>query len=200
MTSNTILQPLPTKRQLTKATLVSIVIAGAILVTTVLPAEHGIDPTGIGRALGLLDMSNPAAAPAPVTSTVPSAPVAEGTGPVLRNDYVVQSTTPFRTGEYRLTLEPNKGAEVKTKMKKGDQFTFSWSAGGPRIEFDMHGEEVNAAKDAFTSYWQGELAGGAGTFTAPFEGSHGWYWHNTTFEPVTVVVQVSGFIGELYRP
>ena len=29
------------------------IIAGVLLVTIVLPAEYGLDPTGIGRALGL---------------------------------------------------------------------------------------------------------------------------------------------------
>ena len=41
----------PTTPQLVKATLAAAAIAGIILITTVLPAEHGIDPTGIGGAL-----------------------------------------------------------------------------------------------------------------------------------------------------
>ena len=47
---------LPSKAKLVKSTLLSIVIAGIILVTAVLPAEYGIDPTGIGSALGLTSM------------------------------------------------------------------------------------------------------------------------------------------------
>ena len=39
--------------QLLKATALALAVAGAILLTTVLPAEYGIDPTGIGKALGL---------------------------------------------------------------------------------------------------------------------------------------------------
>ena len=31
-------------------------IAAGLLITTVLPAEYGIDPTGVGRALGLARM------------------------------------------------------------------------------------------------------------------------------------------------
>lgn len=46
----------PTARQLVRSTLYAVVIAGALLVTCVLPAEYGIDPTGIGRRIGLTQM------------------------------------------------------------------------------------------------------------------------------------------------
>ena len=47
---------LPTSAQLVKSTIISVVAAGAILVTVVLPSEYAIDPTGIGSALGLKEM------------------------------------------------------------------------------------------------------------------------------------------------
>ena len=56
--SITINQPLPTTGRLLKSTLVAAAIAGALLVTAVLPAEYGIDPTGIGRALGLTALAD----------------------------------------------------------------------------------------------------------------------------------------------
>lgn len=204
MTSSTVLHPLPSRVQLIKATALAAAAAGLILVFAVLPAEYGIDPTGIGRKLGLLGMSAGAAAP-DATPVKPSPPAAAPAAPaslstLVRNEYVVQSHTPFRSEAMQVTLAPGKGAEIKARMRKGDQFTFSWSAGAGPVEFDMHGEETNAAKDAFTSYWKDDAANGAGTFTAPFDGSHGWYWHNHATAPVTVTVSVSGFYSELYRP
>ena len=47
---------LPTTRQLNRATLLAAAAAALILVTAVLPAEYGVDPTGIGGALGLTPM------------------------------------------------------------------------------------------------------------------------------------------------
>ena len=47
---------LPTTGKLLRSTALAALIAGGLLVTTVLPAEYGIDPTGIGRALGLTPM------------------------------------------------------------------------------------------------------------------------------------------------
>ncbi len=204
MTSSTVLNPLPTRSQLLKATAIAIIVAGLILITIVLPAELGFDPTGVGKRLGLLGMSaefeaEPNAA-APSTAPTPAPVIAPAKGGVMQNEYVIESRTPFRSGEMSVTLAPNKGAEIKVRMLKGDQFTFDWRTDGGAVEFDMHGEKVDAAKDEFTSYWMADAAAGAGSFTAPFEGSHGWYWYNAGTEAVTVTVTVSGFYSELYRP
>src|SRR5262245_28730879 len=47
---------LPTPKALLRSTVIAGVVAAVILVTIVLPAEYGIDPTGIGRPLGLTRM------------------------------------------------------------------------------------------------------------------------------------------------
>ncbi|RCS21305.1 hypothetical protein DUT91_25065, partial [Phyllobacterium salinisoli] len=47
---------LPSSAQLLRSTIIAMISAAAILVTVVLPAEYAIDPTGIGRALGLVEM------------------------------------------------------------------------------------------------------------------------------------------------
>ena len=49
---------LPTSAQLIKSTILAAVAAVAILVTVVLPSEYGIDPTGIGKAVGLAEMGD----------------------------------------------------------------------------------------------------------------------------------------------
>ena len=45
---------LPSSQQLRKSTLTGIGIAAVLLVTVVLPSEYNIDPTGMGRVLGLI--------------------------------------------------------------------------------------------------------------------------------------------------
>jgi hypothetical protein len=47
---------LPSSAQLLRSTLLAAAIAAGLLVTTILPAEYGIDPTGVGSALGLTQM------------------------------------------------------------------------------------------------------------------------------------------------
>lgn len=186
---------LPTLPQLAKATAVAAVAAAAILVTTVLPAEYGIDPTGIGGALGLTALS---AAGAGADEAAPAAPVA----PVAQEpaSIVTRSALPFRSDEMTLTLPPRKGAEIKAVMRKGEQLMFSWEVEGGAVVVDMHGEPPNAGNE-FTSYWKAPNQDSAhGTFVAPFDGTHGWYWGNRGPEPVTVRLRVSGFYADLRRP
>lgn len=47
---------LPSTGKLIRSTLIAAVVAAALLVTVVLPAEYAIDPTGAGRLLGLTEM------------------------------------------------------------------------------------------------------------------------------------------------
>ena len=56
---NTDLPPraeLPSTGKLLRSTLMAVVIAVALLISVVLPAEYAIDPTGAGRLLGLTEM------------------------------------------------------------------------------------------------------------------------------------------------
>ncbi|MES2885633.1 MAG: hypothetical protein V4709_12560 [Pseudomonadota bacterium] len=186
----------PSTPQLLKATALALAAAGAILLTTVLPAEYGIDPTGIGKALGLTALHTPAgeasvaSAPAPSASAPASDPTAS----------VIQQPTPFQSGEMTLTLQANEGAEIKAQMRAGEAFVFSWVSEGGPVNFDMHGEKPNDG-DNFSSYWKDrEKSEGHGSFTAPFDGSQGWYWKNKGSTPVTITVKVNGYFEKLYRP
>lgn len=199
-------QPLPTLLQLTKATVIALAVAGAILITTVLPAEYGIDPTGIGKSLGLTSLSAPSFGSKSVllpSVTAATLPANMGTIPGVVPDSasaVSKSEAPLRNDEMSLTLQPNEGAEIKASMRKGDQFVFSWTTDGGKVNFDMHGERPNAG-DEFTSYWKAkEQTSTQGTFIAPFDGAHGWYWRNRGDKSVTVKVKVSGFHEKLYKP
>tara|TARA_R110000868_G_scaffold1211_2_gene9374 strand:- start:103182 stop:103517 length:336 start_codon:yes stop_codon:yes gene_type:complete len=49
---------LPSTGRLIKSTIIAAIVALALLVTVVMPAEYGIDPTGIGQTIGLTDMGD----------------------------------------------------------------------------------------------------------------------------------------------
>ena len=187
---------LPTLPQLGKATALALAVAGVILVGAVLPAEYGIDPSGVGKALGLTQL-NGAARQAAETPAAPAAPaVTPAAGaPVARSEHA------FRSDEMRITLQPGEGAEVKAEIRKGEQFTFSWASEGGPVKSDMHGEPFHAKPNEFTTYWKvAQQEAGRGSFTAPFDGIHGWFWRNKGKAPVTIRVQVSGFHDRLFRP
>ena len=197
---------MPSNRRLLKATAIAIAAASVILVTAVLPAEYGLDPTGIGARLGLTALANPsedvslpvvaaAAAPATVELDAVGQPLKPVEGASVNRREIA-----YRSESMSVTLPPGEGAEIKAPMLAGDGMVFHWTATG-EVASDMHGERTGAAKDEYTSYWiEPPRRQASGTFTAPFDGVHGWYWVNKTSDIVTVEVEVSGFQQALFRP
>ena len=187
---------LPSNKSLIKATFVAFFTGCILLVTIILPAEYGVDPTGLGDKLGLTQMSM-ASESTSVKIEMPS----EDLESVSVIEPVWKSTTPFRSDTMTLTLLPNQGAEIKAIMNKNENLVFNWEVKGGVTYFDMHGEALDAVGDEFTSYWEGSNESKtSGTFIAPFDGTHGWYWQNKGSEPIEVHLSTSGFYKELYTP
>ena len=186
----------PPPATLAKATGAAALAAAAIVTLFVLPAEYGIDPTGAGKALGITGMvSGEAEGEAPATQ----ASAAAGSIPIPTRDSISKAT-PWRQDAMTITLPPHSGQEVKAHMKTGDSFVFTWTATAP-IKAEMHGEKANATDGSFTDYWKElQLTGGQGDFTAPFDGTHGWYFRNKGETPVTVTVKTVGFYKDLFQP
>ena len=168
--------------------------AAVILALFVLPAERGIDLTGLGAVLGLTGMGA-AEAETKADVAAPSAPAGAEATPTKAT---IAKATPLRSDEMKVVLPPHSGVEVKAHMAKGDHLIFRWEATGP-VKADMHGEPPGKTGD-FTTYWkEKELTNGQGAFTAPFDGTHGWYWRNRGETSVTVKVRTNGFYKALVR-
>lgn len=56
MTASSPIPEGPSLASLRRASLVAVVVAAVLLLTAVLPAEYGVDPTGVGRRVGLTQM------------------------------------------------------------------------------------------------------------------------------------------------
>jgi hypothetical protein len=205
---NTDLPPrieLPSSKQLLRSTVMAIIIAAVLLVTVVLPSEYGIDPTGIGRAIGLAEMGEikqqlaKEAEEDRIRDQQQAAPERRSSlGAVLSSLLIrpaaAQTATP-RSEEMSVTLKPGQGAEIKLQMKKGAKAQYSWTA-TDNVNFDLHGD--GSGKE--TSYKKGRsVTKDEGTFTAEFDGSHGWFWRNRTNKDVTVTVRATGDYAAMKR-
>lgn len=194
------LSDLPTSRQLLTSTLLAAAAAAAILVTVVLPAEYGVDPTGVGRVLRLTEMgeikqqlaaeaaadepvdASPATASAPATSGMTSAAVA------TRNDRM------------EVTLAPGEAAEIKVSAVKGASVAFDWSVAGGNVNYDTHGDPVVKQRSFYHGYGKGKASTGErGTLVAAFDGTHGWYWRNRSAGSVKVTLSTSGAYSAIRR-
>ncbi|MEE4279944.1 MAG: hypothetical protein V2I82_15880 [Halieaceae bacterium] len=162
------------RRRVLHASLVALFLGCGLATVVVLPAEYGVDPTGIGRAMGLLALSAPVE---PVTTPTPGAQDAPRVGPA-------------RAGT-TLTLAPGEGIEYKLRMLEGDRAAFRWLATGV-VHYDMHGEPAGDTSGYYESYALGNADGVEGKFTALFDGTHGWYWRNDSTVPVEIELTAAG--------
>lgn len=179
---------LPSTRQLNRATLTAIAVAAVLLVTTVMPAEYGIDPLGTGRLMGLTAMGESKTQSAPVASAAD-----EGGDLILDEPAGAQSPLGADAQEVTLTLQPGEGREVKATMKAGGEFGYEWTTADQRpIRWEFHGEEAGAKGNDYTSYEIATTKAASGSFRAPFAGTHGWYWRNDGTTPVTIVARADG--------
>ncbi len=181
-------QPVPSGRALAKATAGALVVAAMILVVAVLPAEDGIDPIGAGKVLGLSAMTQAGA-------VVEGPPIATDAG--LVPTAMAHKAGAYYPAEYKfdsreITLQPYDYLEYKYHLQMGAQMLFSWKASAP-VMHEFHGEPDDGPEGYFESYDKATRQGGDGTLTAPFTGIHGWYWENTSGEPVTIRLTTAGF-------
>lgn len=196
---------LPTSRQLIRSTLIALVAAIVILVTAVLPGEYGIDPTGIGRALGLAEMGEikvqladeaEADHKLDLENAVPVKPDQSSSmiGRVFAALVIAPAHAEAASDELSFILDPGQGIEIKLVMNEGAKADFSWSVEGGVVNYDLHGDgsdnEISYQKDR-------GVEGHEGVLEAAFDGNHGWFWRNRGAETVTVTLSVNGDYTEV---
>ena len=114
---------LPSTRQLLTSTLAALAVATALLVTAVLPAEYGVDPTGIGRALSLTQMGE---IKAQLAAEAEAEEVKASEAPTAATEDVATTTskpdTRLAEESISVTLAPGEAAEVKLAMDEAERF------------------------------------------------------------------------------
>ena len=145
----------------------AVLLAAAVLLGFVLPAEYDVDPLGVGAAIGIKGMSG----------------------------YAAQALTPaqgaLRRDEKRFYLEPFQSVEYKYTLEAEGFIVYEWDA-GEAVVYDFHAEQVGRPPEDSVSFAVGREARHAATYVAPFAGVHGWFWENRGEQPVEVVLQAQG--------
>lgn len=168
---------------------VALVLAIAALVFFVLPAEYGVDPTGIGSALGVNGLSagprvqmieNPEQAPEDARDT----------------RYHQAYQRPLQFARATIELVPYGQAEYKFDMLEGDSLSYRWTTDTGFAYSDMHGHTMHDGEEIIVQYLESDsVAGASGTIVTPFAGEHGWYFLNLEKGPQTITLEVSGIFS-----
>jgi len=176
----------PATATLVKTTLVAIVVATILLLTTILPAEYGVDPIGTGRMLGLTAISSP-----PVEQ---GAPTATTGGPLVPNPLgpIGQYPAEFKVDTREIVVGPYQFVEYKYRLEKGATMLFSWSANLVPI-YDFHADPDGSPAPEPVSFDKESTRQASGSFVAPFAGIHGWFWENPGGDTLRISLTTAGF-------
>lgn len=160
-------------KTLWKATAGAVLVGSIALVTLILPAEYNIDPTGVGNALGL---------------TILTAKEVD----ILPREHSGELQAVPASETIQLALPPGSELEYKMHMETGAQLTFEWATDGPPVYVDMHGEPEGDTSGYFLSFAETTVDSMKGSFSAVFTGPHGWYFKNTSDQPLHIRLTFKG--------
>jgi hypothetical protein len=186
---------------------IAAVVAIVALLTIILPAERGYDPTGIGKLLGLTAMREP---PATLSANIEdntggnenlvAATNAGARDPLpLPNPAISQlETTAPKTETLKITLGLDEKTEIKAQLPKSKAILYNWSVEGGKVYVDFHGHDPSKGDSYWVRYEEADaITGRSGSLVAPFSGEHGWYWLNVSDGPVTITLTVTGYYSKL---
>ncbi|QZH75222.1 MAG: hypothetical protein JY451_00895 [Erythrobacter sp.] len=162
-----------------------VVLAGALAVFVVLPAEMGYDPTGVGEQLGLTEIADPV-----------GEELERGMARMAQQDVLVLSSADLPPAEgvadaWQIELGPFESVEFKYTMPEGAPMTFRWQASAP-VAYDMHAHPFEGGEELTESYGVDTAQEMRGTYTPAFTGIHGWFWENRSMDTVTLTLAANG--------
>jgi hypothetical protein len=175
-----------TPRQLVASTVIALSGAVLILVLVVLPAEYGVDPTGVGGVLGFTSLGEAKRIAANTRQGVPMHP----------------HDRQHRSARVVIELRGREELEYKAELVQGEPLLYSWRVTGGPVYSEFHGEptEGDWPKGFFQRYQTRDRSVEEhGSFVAPFTGRHGWYWRNLSDAPAAITLETSGYYSKLGR-
>lgn len=198
-------EDLPSPRRLRRGAIAVVLGAIALAITVVLPAERGVDITGIGRLIGLTEMGI-------IKQEILVEMVAESTflADSRRADSitaadeaaalqaVAQGVTPPRTDTTLVRIQPGEQRSIRLRMQAKAWTVYSWSTDRGVVDDDIRGDSVNAPAGSYYRYHSGTgRPSASGALVARFNGLHGWHWSNTTDSVVSVTLVTRGDYAEI---
>jgi len=193
----------PATGKLVKSTILAAAIAGVLLVSVVMPAEYGIDPTGMGKVIGLKKMGEikTSLAEEAAADEAMQANTESGSAEEEKDASVSEAALPATTTlnhQMQFTLAADEAAEIKVDMSKGSTVKYSWQTDAGKANFDVHGDS-KSLDIGYHGYSKGSEQKDAGEIEAAFDGSHGWFWRNRTSQDITITLQTEGEYTDIKR-
>lgn len=201
-------QPILETKKIVIATVAALMLGTIIVIGAVLPAEYGIDPTGMGKSIGFDKLYQPAekkeATALPVAQLQSPIKVLKleggGSEPEVVKPEEANYPAPAKQYEERsdsvqVSLKAGKGLEYKVKILKHGRLKYEWLTSSGIVYADFHGDvkQDNPPKDIYyESYAIAYSNNMIGNLLTPYEGRHGWYFKNMTSNDITISIRLKG--------
>jgi hypothetical protein len=172
----------PSSKKLLIGSVAALGVAAVAVVGFVLPAEYGIDPLGIGKALGVTKLSEPGLSEEQIRGN-------KRVGVLTLSE---QAPSPEAWADrWQITLRPYEAIELKYTLADKAVLDFSWIATAP-LYYDMHSHPFDGGDALTETYSLDTRQQMHGRYVSQFSGLHGWYWQNRTMAEVTLTVEAAG--------
>lgn len=212
---------LPSTKQLLKSTGIAAVVASALLVVVVLPAEYGVDPTGAGSILGLTEMGRikmslaaeaeaeaaaeiSADAPLPAAGAQPPATASPAPAPATPPDPAPAASKPAASPSSAAPQQPVQAVasdETTITLAPDESYEIKLvMEKGAKATYLWFTDGGKANFDThgdgqginYHGYGKGSAERSEGELTAAFTGNHGWFWRNRTDGDLKITLRTSG--------
>jgi hypothetical protein len=174
------------------ASLVSMLVTVTFLFVAVLPAIYGIDPTGLGKALGingLLPQPNQATSAQVQTQSDNIKPAQTNNAPPVVS---AESLPEERKDNVTLVIPPKQELNYRLFMERDYALDYSWATDGKPIYTELRGERITANKNEIKNFAKITDNKAKGFFMIPFAGNFGWHWENKSDQAITVRLTTKG--------
>ena len=188
---------LPSSSQLLRSTIIALLVAVALLICIIIPAEYGTDPTGVGELIGLKKMGE-------IKVSLEQEALNENQKIdeyVSTNEEIIDrfETSKASKDVMEFVIAPDDAIEIKLEMKKGSDAKYRWKTQGGGLNFNLHGDGYKGSQKS-TTYKKGQMkSSDNGEFKSEFDGYHGWFWRNRNSEDVTVILETDGEYIQIKR-
>lgn len=201
-------QPILETKKIIVATAFALLLGTIVVIGAVLPAEYGLDPTGMGKVIGFDKLYQPAEKnnEATVLVAAPQSAIKilklEGGGsepevvkPEEANYPAPAKQYAERSDSVLVSLKAGKGKEYKVKMLKHGRLKYEWITSSGIVYADFHGDvkQDNPPKDIYYESFAIAYSNNMiGNLLTPYEGRHGWYFKNMTGNDITISIRLKG--------
>jgi len=175
MLMNEVNIPVQSLKTLIISIISAVLLALFVLVAFIGPAEYGIDPTGIGKNLGLTALAQPLQESVKKVESCPTGEQLSGWQDIVK-----------------ITIPAKSGLEYKFYLQKNAEISYAWNTNGTALYYDFHGEPEGDKTGYFKSYRETTASVSDGSQIVPFAGTHGWYWRNDSNKAVQVTLKTKG--------